>query len=171
MPTQDTATPAAPDMSGVNAWADYLRLQLDIAAHVSEATSALELDAVNPYCGDWFYHEPWSLRDAPAGERRAAALAWLARHNKGMQQIARRFDSKVEKFATSTVFGLQVTVERDGQSHCIQARVDASLTCEMVDTGEVEVIPAQPEQIRPVFEKRCPESIFAGIQDEIEVAA
>lgn len=115
------------------------------------------------------YDEPAALTDAHPAERRAAALAWLQVHARIIRRAAAILGAdRVEKCNDYGRYGVRVW---GTPGYYLSAEVPDNLTCEMVDTGETEVIPAQPEQIRPVFEKRCPESIFAGVQDEIEVMA
>ena len=118
---------------------------------------------------DWAYHEPSALRQASDSDRRAAALQWLTRHNSGIQAIARHarnlgMSVYVEKLADDYEYGLAVFVRGGDFWVSTKATVPASLTCEMVPTGEVEHVPAHD---RPVMERRCPDSIFAGLADEV----
>lgn len=119
---------------------------------------------------DWAYREPSALRQASDSDRRAAALQWLTRHNSGIQAIARHarnlgMSVYVEKLADDYEYGLAVFVR--GGDFClpVKATVPAQLTCELVPTGEVEHIAAHD---RPVMERRCPESIFEGIDSEVD---
>lgn len=118
---------------------------------------------------DWAYHEPSALRQASDSDRRAAALQWLTRHNSGIQAIARHARNSgmkvdVEKLADDYEYGLAVFVSAGDFWVSTKATVPASLTCEMVPTGEVEHIEAHD---RPIMERRCPESIFANLADEV----
>lgn len=118
---------------------------------------------------NWAYREPSALRQMSDSDRRAAALEWLTRHNRGIQAIARHARNSgmkvdVEKLADDYEYGLAVFVSAGDFWGSTKATVPASLTCEMVPTGEVEHVPAHD---RPVMERRCPESIFAGLADEV----
>lgn len=131
-----------------------------------------DLDPMNLVL-NWEYSEPVELQDAHDSARRRAALAWLARHNRGLQAIAaearkRGMKAEVAKVADSFHFGLRLYVwEKVGVLQSVSAVTPASLTCEMRPTGKVETIPATEAREVPVMEKVCPESIFAGIQDEV----
>lgn len=115
------------------------------------------------------YAEPKELQQLDDATRRTAALQWLAMHARIIKRAGQILGcERVQKYAEFGEFGVRVW---DTPGYFLDASVPDSLTCELVDTGETEVVPAVPEQVRPIFEKRCPESIFAGVQDEIEVAA
>lgn len=124
---------------------------------------------------NWNYDEPVEVRSLSDGERRQAALAWLARHVSGLQQISRHASAcgwepeKPLKFADGVSFGVKLWLRPVGgvEWSCIEATVPAALTCEMRPTGQVEVIPATEAREVPVMERVCPDSIFAGIQDEV----
>jgi hypothetical protein len=149
---------------GIDKARRYNQLDCDKLTVIEAAIRSLELDDCN-VVGDWRYHEPLELRDADPDVRRAAALAWLARHVRGLQFIARSFDdTKITKLSNDLSFGVELRITRDEVTSAVEASVPSALTCEMVETGEVEVIPAQT---RPVVEKRCPPSIFAGVQEEV----
>ncbi len=118
---------------------------------------------------DWAYREPSALRQASHSDRRAAALEWLTRHNRGIQAIARHARNSgmrvdVKKLADDCEYGLAVFVR--GGDFClpVKATVPAQLTCELVPTGEVQHVEAHD---RPVMERRCPDSIFEGIQEQV----
>lgn len=97
--------------------------------------------------------------------RRSYALAWLRGNVAAIRAIARRAGATVEiaKVADEWTFGVRAVVTRDGAQSRWSFEVPAGVTCELVDTGEVEHIPAQT---RPKMERHCPESIYAGIHDE-----
>ena len=140
-----------------------------IAEWIDEALVDIDgLDEMS-IVGDWYYGEPFEMRSASAATRRAAALEWLRRHNRGVQAIVRYarnegHRAKVCKISNEAAFGLQVSVRHPDFHVVINASVPAQLTCELVPTGEVEHIAAHD---RPVMERRCPESIFEGLADEV----
>ena len=143
--------------------------RLKEAEFVDAALEGVEgLDPLNIVL-DWAYHEPSALRQASDSDRRAAALEWLRRHNRGVQAIARHARNSgtkvdVEKLADDCEYGLAVFVNARDFWVSTKATVPASLTCEMVPTGEVEHVEAHD---RPVMERRCPDSIFEGIQEQV----
>lgn len=166
MPTQLTQRPT------VDARQRIAEELADLDA-IDEATEQVGLADISPYRhGKFEYTEPDHLADEPDDVRRSAALSWLAKHARIITRVARNLDLEVSKFSDFGEFGVQAFGRGPAGSYVLyRASVPEALTCEMVDTGETEVVPAVPEQVRPIFEKRCPESIFAGVQDEIEVAA
>ena len=143
--------------------------RLKEAEFVDAALEGVEgLDPLNIVL-NWEYREPSALRQMSDSDRRAAALEWLRRHNRGIQAIARHarnsgMTAKVGKVANDYEYGLEVFAYRGEFQLSVKATVPASLTCEMVPTGEVEHVPAHD---RPVMERRCPDSIFAGLADEV----
>ena len=143
--------------------------RLKEAEFVDAALEGVEgLDPLNIVL-DWAYHEPSALRQASDSDRRAAALEWLTRHNRGVQAIARHarnsgMTAKVGKVANDYEYGLEVLARGGGFYLYVRATVSPALTCEMVPTGEVEHIAAHD---RPVMERRCPDSIFEGIQEQV----
>lgn len=121
--------------------------------------------------GRFFYQEPLEMKSATDSERRAAALEWLALHSRIIVCAARHLGIDVRKFATEADYGIEACGYTNGLYVRVRAAVPASITCELVDTGRTETvpaIPAVPEITRPVFERRCPESIFAGIETEVQ---
>lgn len=127
----------------------------------------VEYDDMNWYrVGLWTYYEPAHVQGLTDDVRRTWALEWLRTHTRLIQRVARRMghDGPVTKFADDAHFGVQVAVDAD---HRLTAQVPSALTCEMVDTGRFEVIPPSPARTVPVIERRCPESIFAGIEQEV----
>lgn len=136
-----------------------------IAEHFDDLT---EVDTAYPGC-QWRYVEPFALKDSGPATRRDAALGWLARHTKVVTKIVKAIDPDVtvEKVGDDFEFGVQAMIRVGEEFVIVRAVVPSALTCEMVDTGEVRVVPAQPEREEPVLERRCPPSIFAGIQDEV----
>ena len=140
-----------------------------IAEWIDEALVDIDgLDEMSIVC-DWYYVEPFAMRSATDAWRRAAALEWLRCHNRGVQAIARYarnegHRAEVRKISNEAAFGLQVSVRHPDFHVVINASVPAQLTCEMVPTGEIEHIAAHD---RPVMERRCPESIFEGIQEQV----
>ena len=138
------------------------------AGFVDEALK--DVDGLDPLSRtlDWEYRESPEMRVASDSDRRTAALEWLARHNRGIQAIARHARNngmavEVSKTSDEFDYGLHVYIPLP-VSLFVRARVSSSLTCEMVPTGEVEHIAAHD---RPVMERRCPESIFANLADEV----
>ena len=119
-----------------------------------------DIEAPNPLMPGafWLYHPP-------ADATREDALAWLRRHAAAVKAIAKalHYRQPIEK-RSDDQFGVQF---KPSPGTVVAALVPAALTCEMVETGETQVIPAVPERIEPVMEKRCPPSIFAGIEDEV----
>lgn len=140
-----------------------------IAEWIDEALVDIDgLDEMSIVC-DWYYVEPFAMRSATDARRRAAALEWLRRHNRGIQAIARYAHNEghraeVRKISNEAAFGLQVYVRHPDFHVVVNASVPAQLTCELVPTGEVRHIAAHD---RPVMERRCPDSIFEGLADEV----
>lgn len=130
------------------------------------ADNDLNVDPMPPWGTEWIYVESDAMQTADDDTRRRAALAWLARHAKAVTLIARALghDGPVKKVANESVFGVEQFVVVGSRGVSLRAVVPADTTCEMVDTGEVEHVPAHE---RPVFERKCPESIFAGIEREV----
>lgn len=144
-----------------------------VAAQVIAEHPELDLDAPNPQSpgAHWVYLEPFDLLGADPEVRRDAALDWLRRHARAVQFVARELGHThpIGKSADPDHFGVAFYLPIDGTEFGVigvSAEVPARLTCEMVPTGEVTTIPAQPERTEPVMERRCPPSIFAGIDDE-----
>lgn len=138
---------------------------LDVIEQVV-ADNNLNVDPLPPWDTSWEYRETDHMRTCDDDTRRQQALAWLARHTKAVTLIARALghDGPVKKVATDSWFGVEQFVVADGRGVNLRAVVSADTTCEMVETGEVEHI---PEQVVPVLERRCPESIFAGIEQAV----
>lgn len=130
------------------------------------ADNDLNVDPLPPWGTEWIYVESDAMRESDTDTRRRAALAWLARHTKAVTLIARALghDGPVKKVATDAWFGVEQFVVTDRGGVNLRAVVPAGTTCEMVDTGETQII---PEQVVPVLERRCPDSIFAGIEQEV----
>lgn len=149
---------------------------LDALTEVMAERPDLELDAPNSLMDGacWRYHEPTEMRSASGPARRAVAFDWLQRHATAVKLVARKVghDGPIPKVADDDNYGVEVRMDYGSASFTvdIDALVPASLTCEMVETGEVEVIPAQPEQVVPKMERRCPPSIFAGIESEVDAS-
>lgn len=127
------------------------------------ADNDLNVDPLPPWGTEWIYVESDAMRESDTDTRRRAALAWLARHAKAVTLIARALghDGPVKKVANESWFGVEQFVAVGSRGVILRAAVPADTTCEMVDTGEVEHVPAHE---RPVFERKCPPSIFAGIE-------
>lgn len=117
--------------------------------------------------------------DPPAGltddEQVAAARDFLARHRHAFLAVARDLGHHViaEKFEHDDTIGVRVKLPRGTDSTygypvylLLDAEVRTEVTCELVDTGEVRTIPAQPERTEPVLERRCPESLFRSVADD-----
>lgn len=151
------------------------RLRLDFQ---SELLAAIEqgsgflggIDDFNPYgIGLWIYDEPEHIAGCDTELRRTCALEWLRAHARLIQRVGRLMGNNLpmQKQSSDFGFGVQLTIRRDRYvSETLIATVPSDLTCEMVPTGEVEHIPARDV---PVMERRCPESIFRGIEAEVEV--
>jgi len=126
-----------------------------------------DVDDFNPFgIGLWTYDEPDHVQGLSGDVRRTWALEWLRTHARLIQRVARRMghDGPVTKFANDGNYGVEMTIYHSDYVHVrLTAQVPSQLTCEMVPTGEVEHIPARDV---PVMERRCPESIFAGIEHE-----
>lgn len=131
------------------------------------------IDAVAPelepgeYRGShWEYRESTELAEAPDDLRRETALAWLARYARAFRRVQRELDQTftVVKEADYREFGVSARIDIGGSMLWLVAKVPAALTCEMVDTGRVEHVEAHDV---PIMERRCPESIFAGIADQV----
>lgn len=159
-------------VSAIDIARERLDFQIELLTAIEEEARQLGgIDDFNPFgIGLWIYDEPHDLREMSPELRRAAALGWLHQHAKLVQRVARRMGhhGSILKAGTDMGFGVQVRV--DGDSVYIYedliARVPADLTCEMVEVGE-EVVPAVPEHVRPILERRCPKSIFDGIESEV----
>jgi len=115
---------------------------------------------------------------APPGmtdeEKVEAARAWLARHRAAFLAVARDHGhhDPAEKIANDSFVGIRVKIPYSGiWSLLLDAEVPTEATCEMVPTGEVRTIPAQPERTEPVLERRCPESLFRGVADDVQPEA
>jgi hypothetical protein len=142
-------------------------LRLTDAVYSAAADRSLsDLDFQAPLYGfTWYYVEPFDLFGASDEARRDAALAWLRTHAKLIRATARQFGvTTLDKVANDSEYGVRAYVDVDGTTIALHAQVPSSLTCEMVDTGEVEHVEAHD---RPIVERRCPESIFAGIESEV----
>lgn len=161
------ARTAAAMADGVN------RAELRLAI-LREAQCQAGVDAPNPYHYEIMFNLYGHVTDAvPVDERREFALAWLRRHKQGISEMAARLGQRVtfDKFATDSVFGIKTTIHHrlhDSIKMGVSAQVDSALTCEYVETGEVEVIPAKPETVVPKLKRVCPPSIFAGVENEVE---
>lgn len=119
--------------------------------------------------GMWTYYENPDALDKSDHVRRQIALDWLGRHVKLIVAVAHAVGGETTKRPASgdSSFGWVVTVTHGPDvTHTLYATVPSRLTCEMVPTGEVEHIPARDV---PVMERRCPESIFRGIEAEVGV--
>lgn len=141
--------------------------RLKKAALIEEALEGIDgLDPLD-FLFEWYYEEAEDVAARSDGERRDAALAWLRRHNEALQAIARHVRLRtgetvtVRKIAEFGNFGLKLSPNRAWVR--VTASVPEALTCELVPTGEFE----QVEKM----ERRCPESIFAGITDDLEVVS
>lgn len=130
---------------------------------------AVELGADEPdFVGNLAYTEWHTDRDKSDEERRRLALAWLQRQMPLLRLVAREYGSQIVKISREHAYGVEVSIFIDGDYvDSVRAVVPASLTCELVPTGEMKIIPAQEEHLEPVMERRCPPSIFAGVQNEV----
>lgn len=138
-----------------------------------EAESARFDDPIDDFnmfsVGLWTYQEPFDIQELSDGARRAEALIWLRRHTLLINRVAHRMGhfEGATKFATEWYFGARLRIQRSSVVGLdLIAQVPSGLTCEMVPTGEVDHIPARDV---PVMERRCPESIFRGIESEVAV--
>lgn len=121
---------------------------IEAEVRVLELASATEELDAPCFATTWMY-VPRS--DADPATEKAAALAWLRRHAAGFRRIARVIGEpgRVEKFADGRYLGVRCEVD----SVSLRAEVPASVTCEMVDTGETA----------PVMKRVCPPSIYADL--------
>lgn len=160
----------------------------DLRRIVEILEASPQLDPIRPVqvtirqFGDTYNDPGWSmLYSLPDILKRARALTFLARHLRGLKRHA-----KVRKEVTDHSYELVIDVGE----HSIRVVKDSEQVCrlepeldpvsgeqvieavEVVDYGADEVmqlIRAKPKKIehRPVFNKICPPSILAGIDDEI----
>lgn len=159
-------------VSAIDVARDRLDFQAELVTVIEEESRYLTgVDDFNPFSiGLWTYSEPDHVRGLSPAVRRTWALEWLATHARLIQRVVKRMghDGPVIKGESDYLgFGVQVHVRRSTYiSADLHAFVPSDLTCEMVPTGEIEHIPARDV---PVMERRCPESIFRGIEQEVTV--
>lgn len=147
---------------------DYEHRLLDIIEDEMSRREGID-EMSTSVLGMWTYYEPSHVAECGEMYRRERALSWLGRHVKLILAVARHLGGDITKRPTSSPvdFGWIVDVKMpDDEFLRLYATVPSAITCEMVPTGEMEHIPAQD---RPVMERRCPKSIFAGIAEEVEV--
>lgn len=121
------------------------------------------------------YGTTWAYQPVPGltdDEQIAAARDWLTRHRHAFLAVARALGDSgpAKKVENDRTIGVQVDLGRRNPFGSSLVRLDAEVpaeaTCEMVDTGKTRTIPAQPERVEPVLERRCPPSIFRGIDTD-----
>ena len=145
---------------------DRLRSRLHAELELLDAIDEAAPDLGEPtYATRWNYAEATHLAASPDDYRRIAALGWLADKAHGFMAIQRHLGvpAAIEKHADQLDYTIKATVKIDGVVMWLRASVPASLTCEMVEVGTEHV----EAHDRPIMERRCPPSIFAGILDEV----
>ena len=145
---------------------DRLRARLHAELELLDAIDEAAPDLGEPtYATRWSYAEATHLAASPDDYRRIAALGWLADKAHGFMAIQRHLGvpAAIEKHADQWDYTIKATVKIGGVPMWLRASVPASLTCEMVEVGTEHV----EAHDRPIMERRCPESIFAGILDEV----
>jgi len=145
---------------------DRLRSRLHAELELLDAIDEAAPDLGEPtYHTRWNYAEATHLAASPDDYRRIAALGWLADKAHGFMAIQRHLGvpAAIEKHADQWDYTIKATVKIDGVVMWLRASVPASLTCEMVEVGTEHV----EAHDRPIMERRCPPSIFAGILDEV----
>ena len=153
-----------PETRSTTARRDRLHAELALLDAIDAVAPELEPGA---YRGShWEYRESTELAEAPDDLRRETALAWLARYARAFRKVQRELDQTftVVKEADYREFGVCARIDIGGHMFWLGAKVPAALRCEMVDTGRVEHVEAHDV---PIMERRCPESIFAGIADQV----
>ena len=145
---------------------DRLRSRLHAELELLDAIDEAAPDLGEPtYATRWNYAEATHLAASPDDYRRIAALGWLADKAHGFMAIQRHLGvpAAIEKHADKWDYLIEAKVEIGGVPMWLRASVPASLTCEMVEVGTEHV----EAHDRPIMERRCPPSIFAGILDEV----
>ena len=145
---------------------DRLRARLHAELELLDAIDEAAPDLGEPtYATRWSYAEATHLAASPDDYRRIAALGWLADKAHGFMAIQRHLGvpAAIEKHADQWDYTIEAKVEIGGVPMWLRASVPASLTCEMVEVGTEHV----EAHDRPIMERRCPPSIFAGILDEV----
>ncbi|MBS1838713.1 MAG: hypothetical protein JST64_13555 [Actinobacteria bacterium] len=166
--TIDTTNPHE-EVTSVDIARQRLAFHAQIITAIEQTYSEVaDCDDFNPCSiGLWTYHEPTHVRGLSDDVRRTCALEWLRTHIRLIQRVARRMghDGPVTKFADDSYYGVSLSISDTVYVNVrLTAQVPAALTCEMVPTGAVDHIPARDV---PVMARRCPESIFAGIEQEV----
>lgn len=170
MATTETTTTEAPARpTAIDIARQRLAFQAELIDAIELASAELDnVDEMNPYSfGLWTYHEPNRVAGLSDEVRRNQALEWLRSHARLIQRVARLMgaDATLDKSASDTDYRVSLTIHRDRYAkQTLVAAVPSSLTCEMVPTGEVHHIEAHDV---PVMERRCPQSIFAGLDAEV----
>lgn len=159
-------------VSAIDVARERCDFELELITVIEEESAKLgaRIDDFNLFSiGLWTYDEPETVKDRTPEGRRSCAVAWLSDHARLVQRVARRMGhvGPIEKVRSNDYFGVRVTFRRSVYvGITLVAQVPSELTCEMVPTGEVDHIPARDV---PVMERRCPESIFAGVEQEVTV--
>lgn len=169
MTTTRTTTVPPEEVTAIGIARQRLAFHAQIITAIEQTYSELaDCDDFNRCSiGLWTYHEPTHVQGLSDDVRRTWALEWLRTHTRLIQRVAKHMghDGPVTKFSDDSFFGVAMTIrESDYVTVRLTAQVPSALTCELVDTGQVEHIPARDV---PVIERRCPESIFAGIEQEV----
>ena len=145
---------------------DSRRSRLHAELKLLDAIDEAAPDLGEPtYATRWNYAEAAHVAALPDADRRIAALGWLADKAHGFMAVQRHLGvpAAIEKHADQWDYTIEATVKIDGVLMWLRASVPASLTCEMVEVGTEHV----EAHDRPIMERRCPPSIFAGILDEV----
>lgn len=146
---------------------DRLRARLHAELKLLDAIDEAAPDLSGPsyIATRWNYVEGITVAALPDADRRTAALGWLADKAHGFMAIQRHLGvpAEIEKHADQWDYMVEAAVKIDGEPMRLRASVPASLTCEMVEVGTRHV----EAHDRPIMERRCPPSIFAGILDEV----
>ena len=146
---------------------DRLRARLHAELELLDAIDEAAPDIGGPMLAptSWNYVEAAHVAALPDADRRIAALGWLADKAHGFMAVQRHLGvpAAIEKHADKWDYLIEAKVEIGGVPMWLRASVPASLTCEMVEVGTEHV----EAHDRPIMERRCPPSIFAGILDEV----
>lgn len=169
--TIDTTNPHE-EVTAIDVARRRLAFHAEIITAIEQTYSEVgDCDDFNPCSiGLWTYHEPAHVQGLSDDVRRTLALEWLRAHTRLIQRAAKHMghDGPVTKFADLSYYGVAMTISDSVYVNVkLTAQVPAAVACQMVDTGQVEIIPASAARTVPVIERRCPESIFAGIEQEV----
>ena len=116
------------------------RLQLDrqlvYLSAIDAAVDVIGSEGISPFSyGSFRYLEPAELKAASDEDRRKAALAWVARHARIIEQVASEHDLEVKSFDVDGEFGVEAVGEIEGRFFVFGARVTTAPGL----TGAVEV--------------------------------